>query len=117
MCDFFVRSPISVKSLAGRIWAARRYLNIVLYRVRRVAKDVTVKVKQEQEQVRFQNGLLCTVLLQKCVATGTKPAFLITYVRVILPSSNAQCVIVARGTMKANTFKTTRPCGILQAAA
>jgi hypothetical protein len=79
MRDYFVRSPSSVKSLAGRIWAARRYLNILLCRDRRVAKDVTAKVKQDQEQVRFQNGLLCTVLLQKCVATGTKEAFLFTY--------------------------------------
>lgn len=76
---------------------------------------LTAKVKQQQEQTRFQSGLFYTVLLQKCVATGTKPAFLITYARVILASSEAQCVIVKGGTMKENTFKATRPCGILQA--
>jgi hypothetical protein len=98
-------------------WTARRYLNILASRVRLVAEDVTAKVKQQQEQVRLQNGLFCTVSLQKWVATGTKPALLITCVRVILLSSDAQCVILTGGTMKANTFKATRPCGILQAAA
>ena len=103
-------------SLAGRIWTARRYLNVLSCRVRLVAVDGTAKVKQQQEQVRLQNALFCTVSLQKCVAKGTKPASLITCVRVML-SSDAQCVIVAGGTMQANTFKATRPCGILQAAA
>jgi hypothetical protein len=63
------------------------------------------------------NGLFRTASLQKCVATRTRPALLITCVRVILVSSDAQCVVVTGGTMKANTFKATRPCGILQAAA
>ena len=117
MWDFFLRSPTSVKSVSGRIWTARRYLNILSGRVRLVAEDVTAKVKQQQEQVRLHNGLFRTVSLQKCVPTVTKPALLITCVRVILLSSDAQCVIVGGWTMKANTFKATRPCGILQAAA
>ena len=116
MCDFFLRSPTSVKSLAGLIWTARRYLNILSRRVRLVSEDVAVKVEQHQEQVRYQNWLFRIVSLQKCVATGTKLALLIACARVILLSSDAQRVVVAGGTMKTNTFKATRPCGILQAA-
>jgi hypothetical protein len=117
VCDFFVRSPTSVKSPAGQIWTARHHLNVLSYRVRLVSEAVTAKVKQQQKQLRLQHGLFCTVSLQKWVAIGTKPALLITCVRVILPSSDAQCVHVTGGTMQANTFKATRPCGILQAAA
>ena len=63
MCDFFVLPPTSVKSLAGRIWTARRYLNILSCRVRLVSEDGTAKVKQQQEQVRLQNVLFCSVSL------------------------------------------------------